>query len=192
MNTETKKERKFLQFVKNYLHYLILAFLIIVMAVIMIVASVVSNNHEEPNSPTNSLSFSMPVLNASILKGYDDNNLQYNSVLNQWEIHKGVDFMVENDAKVYASLSGTVTKVYTNRLEGTVVEIDHGDNLKTVYGSLSTNVNVEVGDVVNTGDVIGTASNSGINETEMSHLHYEVWKDGSKVDPSGYLNIDSK
>ena len=192
MNTETKKENKVLKFFKDYMYYIILAVLVLTMLVVMIVASVVSNKNEEPVTPTSVTTFSMPILNATILKGYDENNLQYNSVLNQWEIHKGIDFSASADSKVYASLSGTVTKVYTNSLEGTVIEIDHGNNLKTVYGSLNQNVNVEVGDVVNTGDVLGTASNSGIVETDKAHLHYEVWKDGSKVDPSGYLNVDSK
>ncbi len=191
MNTETKKENKVLKVLKDYIYYFILAFLIITMGVVMLVASIISNKNPEVTVPT-SMTFTMPVLNASVLKGYDENNLQYNSVLNQWEIHKGIDFLVSADSKVYASYSGTVTNVYTNSLEGTVVEIDHGNDLKTVYGSLNQNVNVEIGDTVQTGDVIGTSSSSGINESNESHLHYEVWKNGSKVDPSGYLNIESK
>lgn len=191
MNTETKKENKVLKFVKDYVYYFILAFLIITMGVIMLVASIVSNKNPEVSVPT-SLTFTMPVLNGTIMKGYDDANLQYNNVLNQWEIHKGIDFAVKADSQVFASLSGVVTNIYTNSLEGTVIEIDHGNDLKTVYGSLNQNVNVEIGDTIQTGDVIGTSSNSGINETNESHLHYEVWKNGSKVDPAGYLNIESK
>ena len=191
MDTETKKENKVLKVLKDYIYYFILAFLIITMAVVMLIASLVSDKNPDPSVPT-SLTFTMPVLNATILKGYDENNLQYNSVLNQWEIHKGVDFSVSNNASVYASLSGLVENVYTNSLEGTVVVIDHGNNLKTVYGSLNQNVNVEIGDTIETGDVIGTASSTGISESNESHLHYEVWKDGSKVDPAGYLNIESK
>ena len=194
MNEQTRNnDNKFVKLFRNYGYYFILAFLIAIMAIILIVSSSVApkkkNNEVEPVSTT---SFSMPVLNASIIKGYDANALQYNAVLNQWEMHKSVDFSASKGVQVLASFDGTVSKIYTNLLEGTVVVIDHGDNLQTVYGSLDSNVNVEVGDTVTTGDVIGTASNSATRDIEDSHVHFEVWKDGSSVDPAGYLNVESK
>ena len=193
MNEQTKKQSKFMKALKNYGYYFLLAFLIIVMAVILLVSSLNGDMDNTDNSvPTSSQVFSMPVLNASVVKSFSDTELQFNEALNQWEVHKAIDFSVESGTNVLASLSGTVSKVYSNQLEGTVVVINHDNNVQTVYGSLSENVNVEVGDLVNSGDVIGTASNSGAGEMEDSHVHFEVWKDGTPVDPAGYLNIESK
>ena len=195
MNEQTKnQDNKFVKLFKNYGYYFILAFLIVVMAVILVVASSSSNKKENNNNvePVSTISFTMPVLNASVIKGYNADELQYNAVLNQWEIHKSIDFGASKGMQVLASFGGTVSEIYTNLLEGTVIVIDHGDNLKTVYGSLDSNVNVEVGDAVATGDVIGTASNSATRDIEDSHVHFEVWKDGASVDPAGYLNVESK
>lgn len=197
MSEQLKGKEKIVKVFKNYGYYFLLGALILVMAIIMLVASVSSDTNSNLNTdvdstPTASLSFQMPVLNASIVKGYSDSELQYNEMLNEWKIHKAIEFAANEGTNVLASLSGTVTSVYTNSLEGTVVVIDHGSNYQTVYGSLAENVNVEVGDIVSTGDVIGTASNSATNELDESHVHFEVWKDGSSVDPAGYLNIESK
>ena len=197
MNEQThKKNNKFQLLLKNYSHYFILGGLALLMVAIMIIASLTGdakiNNGELDVETSSNLSFNLPVLNASIVKAYNENDYQYNEVLNKWEIYKAIQFAAEEGTNVLASCAGTVTNVYTNQLEGTVVVIDHGNDIKTVYGSLASGVNVEIGDTVNGGDVIGTASNSGIGQSEDSHVHFEVWKEASLVDPAAYLNIESK
>lgn len=195
MNGQTQKgENKFVKLLKSYGYYILLGFLIIVMAIILVVASLTSGTKpkEDISIPTSSNAITIPVLNASILKEYSDTELQFNTSLNRWEVHKAIDFSAESGANVLACSAGRVSEIYSNQLEGTVIVIEHDNNIKSIYGSLAENVNVEVGDIVNSGDVIGTASNSGIGETDQSHVHFEVWKDGTAIDPAGYLNIDSK
>jgi len=134
-----------------------------------------------------------PVANATILKGYSDTELQYNQTLNQWEAHKAIDFVAPSGTNVLAVYDGTVANVYSNYMEGNVIVIDHGNNLKTVYKSLDAETIVEIGATVKKGDPIGTVGNTAMNEVDDgAHVHFEVWKDNQKVNPSAYLTSGDK
>lgn len=188
-----KKEKGFKYYLKKYGYYFALGGLLLVLSVAVVLTSVFAESGDKIQ-PTNvsQITFDMPVMNASVLKGYSDTELQYNAVLNVWEIHKAIDFSAEIGTNVLAVYSGTVSSVSKNLLEGTTIEIDHGNGLKTTYGSLDADVNVKVGDVVSKGDVIGKASNSATSETtNQGEVHFEVWKDGNVVDPSSYLNLSN-
>ncbi len=188
-----KKEQK--NFLKKNGYYFILAGIVLVLALVIGLTSMAGNNTSKPTEEVNGgkITFVCPVANASIAKGFSATELQYNAALNEWAIHKAIDFVASSGANVMASYDGTVESVSTNILDGTCVVINHGGNLKTVYKSLAENVKVKVGDKVTTGQVIGYVSNSATSEnTDSSRLHYEVWKDDAKVDPAGYLDIDSK
>ena len=191
---ETSKKSNVWEFIKRNAYYIALALLILLLAVAIVVTSNLSQE-EEQATPTSveTISFSSPVLNGTILKGYSDTELQFNKALGLWEIHKGVDFAAEVGTDVLAVYDGTVASVSTNLLDGTVIEIDHGDGLKTVYASLDSKVSVAVGDVVKKGDAIAKASNTATGETAgESEVHFEVWKDGNIVDPASYLDIAGK
>lgn len=193
MKQEKSINNSILNIFRRYGYYIVLGSIAFIMATIMIaVAMLGANKPKNIVEPASSNLMTMPVANCTIIKSYDENNLQFNEVLNQWEIHKGVDFAATKGTNVVACMSGTVSKVYTNSLDGTVIEIDHGNNVKSVYGSLDSSVNVAVGDVVNSGDVLGQAGNSGVREIEESHLHFEVWENGSQVNPEEYLNAEAK
>lgn len=191
---ETSKKTNMWGFIKKNAYYIALAILILMLAVAIVVTSALANE-EEPAAPTSveTISFSSPVLNGTVLKGYSATELQFNKALGLWEVHKGVDFAAEVGTDVLAAYDGTVKSVSTNLLDGTVIEIDHGDGLKTVYASLDSKVNVSVGDVVKKGDAIAKASNTATGETTgEGEVHFEVWKDGNIVDPSSYLDISGK
>ena len=84
--------------------------------------------------------------------------------------------------------AGTVSQVYTDGLMGTTVVLDHGNGLVTTYCSLSESTNVEAGQAVETGEVIGAVGNTAIAESGMaSHLHLEAALDGQPVSPLDYL-----
>ena len=193
-NMEVSKRKNIKNYLKKYSYYIALALLVIFLAVAIIVTSALSEPKVEKTIPTNAgvITFSSPVLNGTILKGYSDKELQYNKTLNVWEIHKGIDFAADIGTDVLAAYDGVVTSVSTNLLAGTVVEIDHGNGLKTTYGSLDSNVPVSVGQNVLRGDIIGKASNTATAETSTEgEVHFEVWKDGNLVDPSSYLDISN-
>ena len=133
--------------------------------------------------------FVVPIKNATIAKDYSASELQYNSTLKQWEIHKAIDFIAGDNLNVYAVSDGTVSNVYTNYLEGTVVEVSHKDGLVSVYKSLNKEVQVSVGAKVSAGSVLGTVAESMAQELHTgAHLHFEMLKNGVKVNPNDFLD----
>ena len=194
MENEVRNEKTkgLIYYLKKYSYYIALVCLILFLSIAIILTASLSNNDETTPTGSTVVSFDLPVMNATVLKGYSDTELQYNSVMNVWETHKGIDFYAEVGAEVLAVYAGTVTDISTNLLDGTVITIDHGDGLVTTYGSLAKEVKVQVGDNVAQGDVIGNASNTATSETSADgQVHFEVWKDGNLVDPSNYMDIST-
>lgn len=191
MNKQINKKEVF-AFLKKYGYILVLSVTLLAVAIVL---AVTVNNSDNSKVPTDVAPLTMysPIMNATVAKGYSDTTLKYNSTLKQWEAHKAVTFAVGANADVFAALNGTVKEVYSNYLEGTVVVLEHGNNLKTVYGSLAENVKVKVGDLVTKGDVIGVASNTANSEYNLgTHLRFELLENGISVDPSSYLNLSNK
>ena len=136
---EISKKKSVKNYLKKYSYYIALAALVIFLAIAIVITSTLSNKQEEDTVPTSAgvITFTSPVLNGTVLKGYSDTELQYNKTLKLWEVHKAVDFVAEIGTDVLAAYDGTVTSVSTNLLVGTVVEINHGNGLKTTYGDNS-------------------------------------------------------
>lgn len=131
--------------------------------------------------------FSMPV-EGTVMKGFSAETPVYSKTLEQYVTHLGVDFEAPADAQVRAVDGGTVTAVYEDDSLGITIEITHGDGYVSRYSNLSTAQMVEENDVVERGQVISGVGNSALFETlDPEHLHFELWKDGSPVDPAEYL-----
>ena len=179
---------------KKYGYYMLLGLLVIGVVLTLIIVGVSDKNKPEESVPTNSsITPFMPVLNATLYKEYYGDELIYNATLKQWETHNGIDLQVANGSKVYSILDGVVKDVYSNVLEGTVVVVEHDDGLTSSYGSLDSELNVEVGDFVSRGDEIGTVSASAYAESDAgTHLHFSMFDNDKKVDPASYLNISNK
>lgn len=192
MAKENKKV--FISFFKRYGYYLLLVASILALAFIITFSVIYSNGNTdvEPVDTSTTITFTSPVLNGTIIKGFSNTELQYNQTLKQWEAHFGVDFGASSGTNVVACYDGTVESVYSNTLEGSVIKINHGNGLVTVYKSLS-GVTLLEGTKVNKGDILGQASASASSELkDGDHVHFEVWKDGSLVDPSNYLSLSDK
>ncbi|MHB0877908.1 MAG: peptidoglycan DD-metalloendopeptidase family protein [Anaerolineae bacterium] len=99
--------------------------------------------------------------------------------------HMAIDIAGSTGTAVVAADSGTVTLVsWMTTSYGYHIIIDHGNGLETLYAHLSE-IDVEVGQVVNQGDVIGKRGNTG--RSTGPHLHFEVRENGVKRDPMDYL-----
>ncbi len=107
------------------------------------------------------------------------------------KMHWGMDFTAPVGTPVYATGNGKVVEIagsvpgYTEL--GKYVKIDHGYGYETVYGHLSK-YNVKPGQEVKRGDIIGFVGNTGASTAP--HLHYEVHKDGQRVNPALYYFKD--
>lgn len=99
-------------------------------------------------------------------------------------MHKGVDFAGSSGSKVIATGAGIVTWSGERYGYGFLVEVDHGNGLKTRYGH-NKSLKVKVGDVVTKGQTIALMGNTG--RSTGAHVHYEVLKNGKQVDPLPYL-----
>jgi murein DD-endopeptidase MepM/ murein hydrolase activator NlpD len=98
--------------------------------------------------------------------------------------HEGVDFAGKDGSDVVATAAGVVTYAGERSGYGLLVEINHGNGISTRYGHAKT-VEVEVGDIVRTGDVIAKMGSSG--RSTGPHVHYEVLKNGRQVNPHPYI-----
>ncbi|QQK77973.1 M23 family metallopeptidase [Salicibibacter cibarius] len=110
----------------------------------------------------------------------------YNQIYYQ---NKGIDLAhPDNESfEVAASLSGEVVKAEQDSLLGNVVELRHEDEIVTAYHSLE-DLDVEEGDVVAKGDVIGTAGENTYNRDAGVHVHFEVRQDGVAFNPEDMLH----
>ncbi|WP_407672898.1 peptidoglycan DD-metalloendopeptidase family protein [Paenibacillus profundus] len=100
----------------------------------------------------------------------------------------GID-LARKDQKAFdvlAAMSGKVTRAEQNPKTGFVVEIDHGNNLKTVYQSL-VDLKVKKGDTVKKGEALATAGRNELEKNLGVHVHFEVYDDNKPVNPSTLL-----
>ena len=135
--------------------------------------------------------FGMPVTAANALNEY---GFYHNTTLDKYYLHAGIDFAGEVGDEVFAALDGTVESIVTDaRLMGTTITLSHANGLKTTYTFVAALEGLETGDVVEKGDVIATvAEPMGQEYKDGAHLHFEVFLNGSVVDPDEYLDIDGK
>lgn len=98
--------------------------------------------------------------------------------------HKGRDYAAAAGTPIYAAAAGTVTTVSYSSVRGNYVIINHGGGLSTLYQHCSS-VLVSAGQSVSAGQNIATVGSTG-NSTGP-HLHFEVWENGTPVDPRNYL-----
>lgn len=98
--------------------------------------------------------------------------------------HKGRDYAAGSGSPIYASASGTVTTVSYNGARGNYVVINHGNGLSTLYQHCSA-IYVSAGQSVSAGQNIAAVGTTGASTGP--HLHFEVWVNGTPVDPRLYL-----
>ena len=104
------------------------------------------------------------------------------------KFHAGMDFSAKTGTPIYATGDGKVFKVSkSKRGYGNHVVIDHGYGYKTLYAHMSKTA-VKRNQKVNRGDVIGFVGNTG--KSVAPHLHYEVHKDGKKINPVNFYYND--
>jgi len=102
--------------------------------------------------------------------------------------HYGVDIVSQNSKDVFACYKGTVIYASWSLETGYVVQIQHPNNLISVYKHLEM-IHVKQGDVVSTGKGLGKIGDVGTLSTG-AHLHFELWKNGQPLSPGELINFN--
>ena len=101
--------------------------------------------------------------------------------------HKAIDLACPRGTKIYAVANGTVTYAGFKSDYGYFVTIDHGNGITTAYAHASA-LGVKKGDRVVAGETIALVGSTGWSTG--NHLHFEVRKNGTRIDPAPYIGLD--
>lgn len=124
--------------------------------------------------------------NFGVVRGRLSSNFGYRThpISGRRIFHNGIDIAAATGTAVNAYADGRVTHVARDNTLGKYITIDHGGGLQTRYLHLSA-TRVSVGDNVSAGQRIGSVGNTGYSTGP--HLHFEVLKNGSFVNPWNYI-----
>lgn len=100
--------------------------------------------------------------------------------------HVGVDFAAPAGTPVLAAAPGRVVMADRLNIRGVSVVIEHGWGIYTNYSHMDQ-LNVSVGDFVQSGQVLGTVGTTG--RSTGAHLHWEIWVNGVPVDPMQWVAL---
>lgn len=104
------------------------------------------------------------------------------------KMHWGLDFTAETGTNVYATGNGIIKTIEQKKWGyGNSIIIDHGFGYVSRYAHLSA-FDVEEGDTVVRGQIIGKVGSTG--KSTAPHLHYEIEKNGKKIDPIHFFHSD--
>lgn len=133
----------------------------------------------------------MPVANKDLKRTASGWGYRIHPIYKVRKMHYGMDFTAPVGTPVYATGDGKVVETGGSSRSrvgfGLLVKIDHGFGYETLYAHLNS-FKVKAGQKVNRGDIIGYVGNSG--GSTAPHLHYEVHRNGSAVNPQHYYFKD--
>lgn len=135
------------------------------------------------------LIFAMPA-QGYLINTHDEEMLVFSPTMNDYRVHVGVDIATSDGAAVMACAEGTIRNIYDDPLMGRCIAIDHGNGLVSYYKNLSeqTADGMSEGVKVSRGDIIGSVGATALIEiSEEPHLHFEMTKSGSQVNPLDYI-----
>lgn len=127
-------------------------------------------------------------LGTNILKDYSNGTMVKSKTMNDWRTHNGVDFTGEQGDEVHAVCGGNVKEIKRDASWGNVIVIEHENGLTGRYCGFDS-VSVKEGEKVAKDDVLGTLGVIPIESADVTHLHFEMIKNGEYVDPIEALSM---
>lgn len=112
---------------------------------------------------------------------------RFHPILKVKRFHSGIDITAPRGTPIYASGDGTIAKSSRMSGYGNAILINHGYGYQSLYAHLSRSA-VRPGQKVKRGELIGYIGNTGLSVSP--HLHYEIIKNGRKVNPVHYFFND--
>jgi len=129
-----------------------------------------------------------PVQNKDLKRLASGYGMRIDPIYKTRKMHSGMDFSAPEGTPIFATGNARVREVNRSRRGyGNHIILDHGFNYETLYGHMSK-IGVYQGQLVKRGEIIGYVGNTG--KSTAPHLHYEVFKNGSNVNPIYYYYID--
>lgn len=133
------------------------------------------------------LEFMAPA-SGEIIKDFAMDTLIYSNTLEEWTTHTGIDIKADKTSIVVSAEAGTVESIKNDPRYGLTVTVAHQDGFKTVYSNLLTTEFVSENEEIEKGQTIGTVGETASFEVaDETHLHFEMYKDGTAVNPTIYL-----
>lgn len=133
------------------------------------------------------LEFMAPA-SGEIIKDFAMDTLIYSNTLEEWTTHSGIDIKADKTSIVVSAEAGTVESIKNDPRYGLTVTVAHQDGFKTVYSNLLTTEFVSENEEIEKGQTIGTVGETASFEVaDETHLHFEMYKDGTAVNPTIYL-----
>ena len=125
----------------------------------------------------------------NILAMFSGGELVKSITTGSWQTHNGIDIAAEVGSEVYAVSNGEIMEINNDPVWGVTVLLDHHNGYVTRYCGLSNGLEVQLGDMMVSGDLIGTVGNTADIESALSpHLHIEILHNGNYIDPLSELN----
>lgn len=120
----------------------------------------------------------------NIIGTFSGSELVKSETTGSWQTHNGTDIAAEVGAEVYAVSNGEITDIIKDPVWGITAVLDHHNGYVTRYCGLSDVLEIQKGDMLVSGDLIGTVGNTADIESALApHLHIELLHNGSYIDP---------
>ena len=97
------------------------------------------------------------------------------------QFHSGLDISSSPGTPIRATADGIVRHSGRTPVSGYVIVLEHGHGYSTIYAHNRKNA-VKPGQMIRGGDLIAYVGSTG--RSTGPHVHYEVWKDGTNVNPA--------
>lgn len=126
-------------------------------------------------------------IDGSILLDYSMESTIFFPTLQQYQYNPAMVLSGNVNDKVYFIAKGKITNIETNEVTGCTVTQDIGDGYTAIYGQLKE-LNYEVGDMVESGQVVGYINEpTKYYSVEGSNVYFQLLKDGVPIDPEEIL-----
>jgi len=126
-------------------------------------------------------------IKGSVLLDYSMDSTIFFPTLQQYQYNPAMVISGKVNDKVYFVAKGKITNIETNEVTGCTVTQDIGDGYTAIYGQLKE-LNFEVGDMVQSGQVVGYISEpTKYFSVEGSNVYFQLLKNGVPVDPEEVL-----
>ncbi|MFN4082232.1 MAG: peptidoglycan DD-metalloendopeptidase family protein [Bacteroidia bacterium] len=128
-----------------------------------------------------------PISNKDLKRVASGYGYRIHPVFKTHKFHSGIDFTAPVGTPIYSTGNGTVVTAENGAGYGNHVVVNHGFGYQSLYGHMSK-IKVRQGQKVKRGELLGYVGSSGISTAP--HVHYEVVKNGNKINPINYFFND--